>query len=416
MRSLDAGVTISELASSWVPFIIHSSSLLAEGGRLAMVVPAEIGHARYAQPLLDYLRRSFRSVTFLTFQKRLFPDLSEDTLLLLAESKGNHSARFLWKDFEHAGALKDLPLGVAQIAGSRRLETSELADGAQRLIEQFLPKRARDLYAALKRAHLTRPLGEIADVGIGYVTGDNSFFHVNDATIREYQIPEKFLKRAVRRGRSLTGLQYTYDDWERADSSYLLNIGDNTQLPAGIQRYLETGVEKGVTKGFKCRTRKPWFRVPHVYRPDAFLSYMSGHSPRLVANEADAVAPNTLHVLRLHANSMMNRGALATLWQTSLTQLSAEIEGHPLGGGMLKLEPTEAERVLVAYPTKRRLPLDEIGSDLDSLVRAGREEEAQRRADEQILVRGLGLTDRDCRLLASSAQILRDRRSGKESN
>jgi len=33
---------------------------------------------------------------------------------------------------------------------------------------------------------------------------------------------------------------------------------------------------------------------------------------------------------------------LAALWQTLLTRLSAEIEGHALGGGMLKIEPSEA--------------------------------------------------------------------------
>ncbi|MGB6544284.1 MAG: N-6 DNA methylase, partial [Candidatus Acidiferrales bacterium] len=45
LRAREAGVKISELASSWAPFLIHSASLLAVGGRLAMVVPAEIGHA-----------------------------------------------------------------------------------------------------------------------------------------------------------------------------------------------------------------------------------------------------------------------------------------------------------------------------------------------------------------------------------
>ena len=87
-----------------------------------------------------------------------------------------------------------------------------------------------------------------------------------------------------------------------------------------------------------------------MYQPDAFLSYMSGYTPRLVANDAEAVAPNTLHIVRLHEHVDSRTGPLTALWQTSLTKLSVEIEGHPLGGGMLKLEPTEAERVLVASP------------------------------------------------------------------
>jgi hypothetical protein len=32
-------------------------------------------------------------------------------------------------------------------------------------------------------------------------------------------------------------------------------------------------------------------------------------------------------------------------WDSTFTKLSCEIEGHPLGGGMLKLEPREATQI-----------------------------------------------------------------------
>jgi len=71
-----------------------------------MVIPFEVCHAGYAVPVLDYLARTFREVTFLTFRKKLFPDLSEDTLLLLAEDKGPHrSTRFCVRDLANAGEL-----------------------------------------------------------------------------------------------------------------------------------------------------------------------------------------------------------------------------------------------------------------------------------------------------------------------
>jgi adenine-specific DNA methylase len=411
-RVTEAGVKISELASSWVPFLIHSTHLLKVGGRLAMVVPAEIGHARYAQPLLEYLGRTFKNVTLLTFRKRLFPDLSEDTMLLLAEGKENCVAQFRWKDFEHAGELKDLPLADGRLPGARTLNAGNLTSGSQRLTEQFLPKRARELYAALKQSEAVSCLGNIADVGIGYVTGANGFFHLNDATIREYDIPARFLTRSVRRGRDLSGLRYTEADWSRADASYLLNIGSDESLPVGLKRYLESGVQAGVTKGYKCRTRSPWFKVPHVYLPDAFLSYMSGYTPRLVSNEANVVAPNSLHIVRLHRHTTMTRDSLTALWQTSLTKVSVEIEGHPLGGGMLKLEPTEAERVLVAHAAAGQLQLDDLALELDAMVRSGRERDAQLKADEEILMKQLGLSRGECTLLEKTTDNLRARRVG----
>jgi hypothetical protein len=49
-------------------------------------------------------------------------------------------------------------------------------------------------------------------------------------------------------------------------------------------------------------------------------------------------------------------------WLNPITKLSAEIEGHPLGGGMLKLEPREAIRLVLP-----RTKLDLKGQDLNEL-------------------------------------------------
>ncbi len=56
------GVTFSGLASSWAPFLVAAASKLRPGGRLAFVVPAEIGHAPYAAPVLDHLVSCFGAV------------------------------------------------------------------------------------------------------------------------------------------------------------------------------------------------------------------------------------------------------------------------------------------------------------------------------------------------------------------
>ena len=56
------GVLFSGLTSSWAPFLVAAATVLSPGGRMAFVVPAEIGHAPYAAPLLDYLLDQFELV------------------------------------------------------------------------------------------------------------------------------------------------------------------------------------------------------------------------------------------------------------------------------------------------------------------------------------------------------------------
>jgi hypothetical protein len=184
-------------------------------------------------------------------------------------------------------------------------------------------------------------------------------------------------------------------------------------LPRGIQEYIRYGQRRGVSKTFKCRTRKPWYSVPHVHLPDAFLTYMSGDTPRLVANDAGVYAPNSLHVLRLHTQSRVTSDALAAIWFTSLTRLSTEIEGHPLGGGLLKLEPTEAENVIVPYPEKSNGELTDLARELDAMVREGSLDEARARADRVVLKGYLGLDDKDILTLRNAASYLNQRRKSR---
>ncbi len=140
--------------------------------------------------------------------------------------------------------------------------------------------------------------------------------------------------------------------------------------------------------------------MPHVHRADAFLTYMSGRVPRFVVNSGDVVAPNNLHVVRLRDGVQATADMLATAWPSALTRLSVELEGHAMGGGMLKLEPGEAERIaLPPLASSERLDLDE----LDALARTGQSDAVADRVDRALLIDGLGLTAADCRRLRSAA-------------
>jgi adenine-specific DNA methylase len=122
-RAEEEGVRLSRLSSSWAPFLVHSARMLKDGGRLAMVVPMEIGHASYARPILNHLLKAFAEVTFLTFRKKLFLNLSEDTLLLLADRKGSGPARLYTRDLDHSGSLAAvIRSGRRSLTGRRRLK------------------------------------------------------------------------------------------------------------------------------------------------------------------------------------------------------------------------------------------------------------------------------------------------------
>ena len=191
----------------------------------------------------------------------------------------------------------------------------------------------------------------MADVGIGYVSGANDFFHLRPSEAEELEIPSDLFRPTVRSGRELHAgaiTDETVAGWRADDRpNFLLALGPETPLPDAVSRYLDSprGVE--VRKRYKCRVRTPWYAVPHVSVPDLFLSYMSGEGPALVENQARCTCTNAVHGVRLNDRGV-TASRLRRKWSSPLTSLSCEIEGHPLGGGVLKLEPREATKVVVS--------------------------------------------------------------------
>ena len=55
-----------------MPFVLHSVSFLKPGGRLGLVLPAEL-LTNYAAPLRSFLMASFSSVRLATFDEPVFP-------------------------------------------------------------------------------------------------------------------------------------------------------------------------------------------------------------------------------------------------------------------------------------------------------------------------------------------------------
>jgi len=416
-RAAEQGVRLSGLSSSWAPFVVHSVGMLAPGGQLGMVLPRESTHAVYARPVIRHLLTSFAEVTVVTFRHPLFPNLNEDTVLLLARDRGHGPGPLACLDLDGVDDLSSVRWkDTGSVEGARPIASEGLAKGDHPVPLQLLPSETVALWSRLSADPRLARLGDLVSLGIGYVTGANGFFHLSREEATAWSIPGPFLADAVVRSRALTGLSFTASDWEAGlahrCTSYLLHVNGASDLPPGLLAYLHHGEAMGIPRGYKCRNRQPWYSVPQVVPPDAFLTYMSHDMPRIVANACGAVAPNTLHCVQMRPQAPLAAAHLALLWCNSLTRLSAEIEGHALGGGMLKLEPGEARRVLVPpLPTGwQDAAFSPQFAALDELLRAGRHGDVRERVDEAVLGAGMGLMPQDWRVLSEGARVLRQRR------
>ena len=366
----ELGVAFSGLSASWAPFLVVAASLLRGGGRMAFVVPAAIGHAPYAGPLLEYLVGRFRTVRVVAVRRKLFPRLSEDCWLLFADGFGKTTNEIGFSAVEAVNTEDSLPRPAV------RIDVAEWRNAWRRRLRPYLlAPRPRATYlaaaaaadspcAATAKRQRDAPvrLRDVAAIDLGYVSGANGFFHLAPSSAVKAGIPDRFLQTTVRSARTLPATELTAETvgrWRRNDDPMLLlRIPKAATVPARVRGYLDSNAGQRVREAYKCRHRKPWYSVPDVRVPDFFLTYMAGRTANLVRNAAGASCTNALHGVRLRRPALA--AELPSAWRTPLARLSCELEGHALGGGMLKLELKEAGRVVLPFGSAARGPAREI--------------------------------------------------------
>lgn len=365
-RARNQGVELTGLASSWAHFVVHAVGFLAKGGRLALVLPAELLHTDYAGPVRDLLTRHFKSVTIVAFDRAAFESAQVDAVLLLASHDAPGGFRVV-----RLPSVRDLPgLDVSQLSTS--------AVPPNRWSAAVDPN-SGNIYDSISAEGGAVRLGDLAHVDIGFVSGANNFFLFSGDRARDLDLPPTVLTPAVSRPADVPGLYVRQDE-----ARLLLDLrGQEEEITGAVRRYLAYGESLGIHNRYKCRTRAPWYSVPLPRRrPDAFLPYMHHRGPRLIVNGIGARNSNLLHGVAFKEGARSPAG-VAVAMASSLTLLSAEIEGRAYGGGVLKLETKEAERLLVPaqagdHSLVRLLP------EIDGYVRAGDLKSAARVVDRHV--------------------------------
>ncbi len=171
-----------------------------------------------------------------------------------------------------------------------------------------------------------------------------------------------------------------------------------------------------MNNAYKCRIRGEewWWRVPLVLPADLLLTYMNADTPRLCTNRARVHHLNSVH--GVYTRPQVKRLAMDYLPLASInsmTLVGAETVGRAYGGGMLKIEPREADRLPMPSPelveaTKTRLA--EIRPQMGRLLRGGRLTDAARLVDDVLLVGALGMARADVRALREAHAELTARR------
>ena len=394
--ALRAGVNLTNLASSWAAFTVHSALHLRDGGRLGLVLPAELLTVNYAAPVRRFLLEHFSDITLILFEERVFPGVEVEAILLLADG------------YDPQGQARTGHMNLHQVRDAAGL--TDLAE-ARRWTPPALGGRwsaglmSTDGLTAYVKA-LDSPkftiLNTWGDTTLGMVTGNNRFFALSPGKVAELGLADTDVIRLSPPGsRHLRGLSLTHDALrqlgEAGQATYLFRPADDPS-PAAWS-YIASGEDLDVHTAYKCRVRSPWWRVPYLRPADLFLTYMNADTPRLSTNRVRGHHLNSVHGVYLrteHRQNGVNLLPIASL--NSVTLLGAETVGRAYGGGMLKVEPREADALPMPSPSlvnRHREPLMALRASVSGLLRAGRLLDAVAAVDDVLLIKGLRMSKKD---------------------
>lgn len=345
--ALAGGVRLTGLASSWAPFTVHAARFLRPGGRLGLVLPAELLSVNYAAEVRRFLMERFASVRLVLFTERVFPAVIQEVVLLLADGYDptgrqgtDHCEVFQARNADDLGALSAGEAWRPDQPGSKW--TAAALSAAE-----------RQAYDAATTAPGFGVLADWGETTLGMVTGNNHYFALSPARVQALGLANTDLLPLSPPGsRHLRGLALTAADrlllGDQGRGIWLFRPERPSRAAAA---YLRAGERAGVPLAYKCRVRSPWWQVPLVPPADLLLTYMNADTPRLVTNRSRAHHLNSVHGVYLRSGlRALGSRLLPIAALNSVTLAGAETVGRAYGGGLLKLEPGEADRLPVPAP------------------------------------------------------------------
>jgi adenine-specific DNA methylase len=392
--------------NAWVPFVLLAIDCLSPGGRLAMVVPAEILHVLYAQPLRAFLSKNCSRMLFIDAEELWFSNALQGVVLLMAEKSPpdpNQKSRIAIAPVADRRFLKDDPEALFENAVFTSTE-----DLKGKWTRAILTDGERTLLDAVAGHPAVFQFRQIARVDVGIVTGANKFFLVPDQTVSRYEL-QPWAAPMFGRSQHARGVIYdgrTHDENRReglATNFLWFKQTEMADFPETVREYILMGEAAGLHRRYKCRIRKPWYNVPSVSSAPVAMLKRSHLYPRLILNRLGAFTTDTAYRVRPVA---IDPARLVCSFINSLTALTAELEGRHYGGGVLELVPSEIERLLIPVTRMLRPPIEQ----LDRAVRAGLAPEQLLPRQDRLLLRPLGLTEGERESLFLAWERLRRRR------
>jgi adenine-specific DNA-methyltransferase len=339
-------VIISKACNLYILFIFEICRLLSQGGRAAILVPADWLNSNAALCLREYLMemRSLKELLYFDESDHHFDGVLTTSVVLFLENDGVKNSDF---------AVTHYSSGL-DIFSKKSIEWNSLKKIKK--WNNFLVGETSE------KNDIVISLADLAKTKRGLATGANEFFHLTDAEIYLANISPANSLPCIGNARDVSGLIFI-----EADLSNLAQSGSRTklvnfsgELSAAEQKYIKYGEDQGYHQRFLLARRRPWYKNEKREPAPIWAASFGRDRVRFVWNKSPALNLTTYHCIYPKNLTSIQLGALVCLLNSGPIQNRFAEHLRVLGGGLLKFQPNDL--LLIEIPDVRTLSQDQLST------------------------------------------------------
>jgi adenine-specific DNA methylase len=208
------GLTPNRLTNIWVPFVVAAAMSLRPGGRMALVLPAELLQVTYAGQLRSFLTDRFARIDIVACNELFFEKAEQEVVLLLADgalaevSEANTCRVTLTEAATVAEITRKTPAALLKAAQPKIIRHDN-----EKWLKYFLTAREIAFMRELRDAEITTVMKTHAHVDVGVVTGKNEFFVLTGEQVEELGL-DGYTTPLISRSAHLKGTRVGKAEWK----------------------------------------------------------------------------------------------------------------------------------------------------------------------------------------------------------
>ena len=345
------GIRIDARAGLHIYFLVKALSHLQQGGRLSFLVPADTFEGVFAKPLWSSIAKKFHVEGILTFDPKAaaFPGVDTNASVVYI-SREQPTGQFRWLRWVGENPQKLSEAVHFGMAG----KTAEAKDLG---LEVSNLKLADAIETGFTRLHTSEPeggihLNEFATMMRGVASGSNEFFLMTKSRLQSLGLSEDLFVRTIPRVRDATETSISLNFLNKLDlagrPTYLLSIDENTVIDKALKKYLELGVEQGVSTRALVSMRKKWFYMEKRSPVPILFAYLGRRNNRFI-DAKTKITPLT-GFLCVYPKPGVDKQSLIKALNHPLSIKELSRIGKSYGDGAIKVEPGGLRRMILPLP------------------------------------------------------------------